>query len=286
MFEETTIQINNILFEKNSEQLKQELRDTHGSLINNTIDVLEEENLFNWIDVLYESRQKDIDKFSSKDFIQGSVMSYTDIVKILYNSDKARWNDPTKFGYTLYMKLADSINTKFESDEEYIKYLEKNTELTERKIDNIKREYKKLNFQDRDYQIYEEYQSKFVKLYLTVSLELSEFNISQIDKRPQKGQYIIYNPQTHDNVTDGKVVLEVIDSETVNRVFLSDLTQEISKDDEEDFLLQEVQESVLKTLDYEGNKLFHLFSEEGQFNLRLSAEQKSVTVCDENPLRN
>lgn len=291
-----TIDLEDLVLGKNIDEVKQLLKDNHGDEIGDEIcRFLEVKDLFDWIKVINNAERDVLDSDSfigTKDLELEGILNFRKILKILSDSDNVSWRDPSRFSVYIYSGLAEAIDSKFDSDREYIEYMEdKNTDEENEKLYEL---HNSLHSEDEDelmsiigmFGSKDEYDLKFSKLYSATSrmYDLTIPDESEWDSDPNIGDYVTFSA-TKDDGSGGKVLLKIKDIKE-EELRYSDISDEPVDDD---FVLDTRKSLVVENIAHEDD-VFEAY--ENHFLIQDTMETNklepryndSVTFYKENPL--
>lgn len=289
-----TIDLDELVLGKDIGEVKKLIKNNHGDEIGDEIcKSLESENLFEWIRVLNESDESVLDSESfigTKDLELEGILNFGEIIKILSDSDNVGWRDPSRFSVYLYSGLADAIESKFESDREFIEYMEVNTDEDVEKLYDI---HDMLYNEDDDKMTMirmfiseDEYDLKFSELYASTAsmYSLTIPDESKWDSEPSIGDYAVFSA-TKDDGTGGKVLLRIKDIEE-QELKHSDVSDEPVDDD---FVLDTRKNIIVENIAHEDDVFeaydnHFLIQDTMETNKLEPRYNDSVTFYKENPL--
>jgi hypothetical protein len=288
-----TIDLNDLVIGKDVDEVKEMMRDNYGDEIGDEICIfLESHNLFEWIRVLNESQNDVLDSESfigTKDLELESILNFRGVLKILSDSDDVSWRDPGNFSVYTYSALAESIDSKFDSDKEYIEYMEENTNEDVEELyevyDNLYNNKDEMTIVNM-FASGDDYDLEFSELYSSVSemYSLTAADKSEWDSDPNVSDYAVFSA-TKDDGTGGKVLLRIKDIE-VEELKYSDVSDEPVEDD---FVLDTRKNLVFENVAHEDEVSeaysdHFLLQDTMETNKLSPRHENSLEFYEENPL--
>lgn len=130
------VDLDDFLFKYDPEKWKNELVKSYGSdIADPIIEDLESENLFKWVDLFYENSDDILETdnvIGTKDLELDELLDRDEVMRLLIESDDSSYLSGIKFSSILYTGLANQIDKRFDTSEEYVDYL---IEKTDQEID-------------------------------------------------------------------------------------------------------------------------------------------------------
>lgn len=292
--------LEDFVYNKTGSEVRESFKENYGDRIATPIvKELDEFNLFDWFDVVYENRDSvtELDSvIGTKDLDVEELLNDKELFKTLAESDETEWIDPLYFSIVMFAELAKVIEDEFESDEEFIAYLKEQNDLSEEEAETIEELHESIQDSDEDedeegmlLDLFvgdsEEFQLEFASLFDRIATLMGLGIPPQWSSEPpQVGEYIVYTIEGEGKT--GRIVLKVVDMET-NEMWLSDLVEDVS--DEEDILLEQISSPVVENIASEEEvteiyKNHYLLQDINETNTLEPDVEDDIEVFDENPL--
>ena len=277
--------LSSILFRKPSEDVKELFRESYGeSLVNPIITQLEKNELFEWIDVLYE--REDISSLEKQEDLL-DLLNTKEIYLTLHRSSSVSWDDPVQWLYIVLDKLALHIGSSFDSTSDFIQYMRSETDIQSSGVEKIRT-------------VETEENDTLDDIFRVVFSEISEFDIAvaneyvkasrlldvkkRWDREISIGQYVKKVVEKNEETAD--ILLKVVGIEEES-VLLSDVAEGVSVSG--DIVLEKRKLLVVENVAYDDSVLdmyenHFLLTDINETNTLSAEEESSLEVFDENPL--
>lgn len=285
-----TIDLRDFAFNKKSEGVKEIIRRRNSTVVaEDVIESLEQNELFEWFNIVYENRDSvtELDSaLGTKGFNIFGLLNHAELYKVLSDNPTTYWGMPLVFLSQFYMNLSASIDENFDSDEEFIEVTAQESDKTRDELERVYSMYQ--NIESRFDFLAVESDLLFAKAseYLTLQI-LPLINITEWDETPEVNQYIEIEVYKNKDQDRGTIVSRVTE-QILKQTYLSEIAPDIEEDSEEDILLEEYVEIRVEHIDHDEivNKKYSdhpiLPHNEGSV-VYGSKEQDKLTVYDERP---
>lgn len=226
------------------EATRESMRDKYrGTPFESIVIKLDSYDLFDWFDVLAENRDKITDLenvIGTKDLELSGIISESEFIRVLAESDKAEWNDPMVFISVYCLALAEIIENEFESDEEFITYLREEIGVSERGEEQLVELQEEMSEAESekpgmmDLFVRKDFNSDLAKRLSFVGGMLGMISVgSKWDKEPEIGQYLVWGVSKPDHEVEGTyyVAVKVVEKNEEPIMLDEVVEEEVSEED-------------------------------------------------------
>lgn len=287
-----TIDLGSSLLNEDSVVYKEKLAENYGSdIADPVINELESENLFDWIDLLCENKETILDTnnvIGTEDLDLEELLDKNKTVRILVDSDRSSYDSPSRFSSILYTGLANQIDKRFDSSEEYANYL-----IEEECIDeNMKDRFlTKINSDELGIAFIEsDLDSKIAQLYDEMGYYFAMSLVGWDTDNVDSYSYLVQTVAKKGYDKDGKIAFTIENTVTDN-LMLSDVLDSVKEDSAENEIIDSyignvecyviAYDSVVTDM-YENHK--YATKDRHELCEISFAERDKIKFYDENPL--
>lgn len=285
------VDLDDLLFECDSKKWKNEFVKSYGSdIADPIIKDLESENLFNWVDLFYENSDDILETdnvIGTKDLELDELLDRDEVMRLLIESDDSSYLSGIKFSSILYTGLANQIDKRFDTSEEYVDYLIEKTDQEidkEEFLDKINSGKLGVPFMKSD--LDSELARAFDELGSYFHTQIPGWNKDNIGRY----NYLIKTVTKDEYNENGKIVFN-IDNIVTDNIMLSDMLENVEKNSDEDEIIDtfvDYIECYVITYDSIVTDMYknHKYATKNKNELCEIdfTEENSVEFYDENPL--